>query len=414
MTYRIEIEGLLAERIGLDTGSVGSGLIQQAIQARLSVLGLAEPGPYLRILRNSDEELAELVEEVVIPESWFFRDKHPFQRLEKYARENWGPSGPMTPLKALSIPCAAGEEAYSIAITLLEAGLLPDGIQVDAGDISERQLTRARRGVYRANAFRGEGPRHRLAYFRELAQSWEIDPRVRRLVRFFRANLLADEQWAGQKTYDVIFCRNLLIYLTKPARQRVVATLDRLLNPGGILFVGHAEMIADLQPHFLPDEDWGSFAYRRGAAGSAEREARASGPKAERFRETPLRFSPEHQKSGLPRAPDSAPTSPEEILDEARRLADQRQYAEAVRLCDQLVRNQVPSASVYSLLGMISLATGESDKAEAYLMKAVYLDDADVEALLALGLICQGRGDADAAARYRRRAERARLRGEAK
>jgi len=63
---------------------------------------------------------------------------------------------------------------------------------------------------------------------------------------------------------------------------------------------------------------------------------------------------------------------------------------------------------------MISLATGESDKAEAYLMKAVYLDDADVEALLALGLICQGRGDADAAARYRRRAERARLRGEAK
>ncbi len=58
MTYRIEIEGLLAERIGLDTGSVGAGLIQQAIQARLSVLGLAEPGPYLRILRNSDEELA--------------------------------------------------------------------------------------------------------------------------------------------------------------------------------------------------------------------------------------------------------------------------------------------------------------------------------------------------------------------
>jgi Tfp pilus assembly protein PilF len=173
-------------------------------------------------------------------------------------------------------------------------------------------------------------------------------------------------------------------------------------------------MIADLQPRFVPDEDWGSFAYRRSAAVSEEREARTSRPQSEHFRETPLRFRPEHQESGLPRALDSAPTSPEEILDEARRLADRKQYAVALRLCEQLVRNQVQSASVYSLLGMISLATGESDKAEANLLKAVYLDDADVEALLALALICQGRGDAAAAARYRRRAERARLREKAK
>ena len=106
-------------------------------------------------MRRSEPELQELIEEVVVPESWFFRDERPFQWLREYVRERWlsDPSASAAP--GLESACAGGEEPYSIAMTLLDLGLPARRFQIDAVDVSARRLAIARRGVYSANAFRG-------------------------------------------------------------------------------------------------------------------------------------------------------------------------------------------------------------------------------------------------------------------
>ena len=118
-------------------------------------LGLDDLAAYERRLSQSELELQELIEEVVVAESWFFRDERPFQWFRDYVRQRWlnDPSRP--PLRVLSLPCAGGEEPYSIAMTLLDLGLPARRFRIDAVDVSARRLAIARRGVYSANAFRG-------------------------------------------------------------------------------------------------------------------------------------------------------------------------------------------------------------------------------------------------------------------
>ena len=131
---------LLTQRIGLDPESVGASLIERGLQARKSALGLGEGDDYDRIVRSSGEELQELIEEVVVPESWFFRDDRPFTHLQDHVRTRWLIEPDRTPLRVLSLPCAGGEEPYSIAIALRELGLSPARFRVDAMDISARSL----------------------------------------------------------------------------------------------------------------------------------------------------------------------------------------------------------------------------------------------------------------------------------
>ena len=123
------------------------------------------------------DEVQALVEEVVVPESWFFRDDRPFEVLADFARAGWLVDPARPPLSALSLPCAGGEEPYSIAMTLLEAGLPAGRFRVDAVDVSARSLARAIAGVYGPNSFRGAGRRLRPAYFREQNGAFTLDPR---------------------------------------------------------------------------------------------------------------------------------------------------------------------------------------------------------------------------------------------
>ena len=101
------VERLLADRIGLDPASVGEGLIARGVRARMAALGIRDRGEYERVLAGSAEELQALVEEVVVPESWFFRDARPFEVLRDYARAGWLADPSRPPLSALSVPCAA-------------------------------------------------------------------------------------------------------------------------------------------------------------------------------------------------------------------------------------------------------------------------------------------------------------------
>ena len=206
------------------------------------------------------------IEEVVIPESWFFRDVRPFTRLQTHVRTHWLEATDPPALRVLSLPCAGGEEAYSIAIALRDIGFASARVQIDAVDLSSRALARARLGIYGQLAFRGPDFCDQSRYFRVHPRGFEVVPEVQNMVRFLQGNLLDAGLLADQAAYDVIFCRNLLIYLTAAARRLTIATLNRLLTADGLLFVGHAEAHSILVPLFVPDSERGSFAFRRASA----------------------------------------------------------------------------------------------------------------------------------------------------
>ena len=421
------VEELLRTRIGLDPASAGPGLIARAARRRMRLLGLGdgETDRYARQIEASNDEFQELVEEVVIPESWFFRDEIPFQLLGERAAGLLATEPDRAAVRVLSMPCASGEEPFSMAMALLDAGLAPGQIQVDGVDLSRSALARARRALYSANAFRTGDLGFRDRYFERRHDGYELVPAVSRLVRFHHLNLLADDLLADSLPYDVVFCRNLLIYLDAPARERVLGRVDRLLAPAGLLMLGHAESSSLLGGGFRPMGPRGSFAFVRGAepapAGTAwilpptlpalppsSRPALAQlpAPRARpRASVSPRKATPRKVKP----APERAAAEPQRPrrLDEARQFADLGRHDEAVRLCEQDIHARGPNAPAYFLLGMVHQATGDRARAQACFEKAVYLDGRHEEALLALALLAQRRGDAAAAANYRRRAGRA-------
>jgi chemotaxis protein methyltransferase WspC len=433
MKHPSVVDRLLADRIGLDPSTVGEGLIVRGVLARMSALGLRDRGEYERVLVGSPEELQALVEEVVVPESWFFRDARPFEIFREFARAGWLIDPARPSLSVLSVPCAGGEEPYSIAMTLLEVGLTPGRFRVDAVDVSARSLARAIAGVYGPNSFRGVDGSTRSRYFHEQRGAYTVDPAVRSSVRFHLGNLLDPGLLADRPAFDVVFCRNLLIYLDAPARAAAFASIGRLLAEGGLLLLGHADRPDDspVSP-FTPMVDKGSFAYRKGPAAIPSKGKIPARPSpsplasggATRRKPAPIvhskvtgaanPFTPalsRREREAEKTAAGKVKVEPSaSALEAALKLADAGRYDEASRQVERVIAESGASARAYFLLGMIRQAAGDRDRAEASFLKAVYLDGQDDEALLALALLARRRGDVATESVYRRRAERVRSR----
>jgi chemotaxis protein methyltransferase WspC len=415
------IEELLARRIGLDPVSTGPHVILGAARRRMAELGVADLGEYAARAAASEAEQQALIEEVVIPESWFFRDERPFHWLADRARERWIAAPWRPPLRVLSVPCAGGQEPYSIAMALLDAGLRAGRFRIDAVDISGRLLEVARRGLYSANAFRGPGSADRegrwARHFLRNSRGYEIDPAIRSTVRFLQGNVLDPALLADSPPYDVVFCRNLLIYLGRPARARVLATLDRLLADDGVLFIGHADRLdgPDLPAQFAPVGEPGCFAYRKAARAAHSGDPR---PEPALAPPPPMLKLPEPEPLLMLPMPGPAPVETPEpvspppspsLLEQAAELANRGRYDEAITACERHLRLKGPGAPVYYLMGVIHQAAGDRRRAEECFHKTVYLDPRHDEALLALALLADRRGDRDAADGFRRRAHRAGL-----
>ena len=420
MTAQGSIELLLAERIGLDVASTGPALIHRAVQTRMQSCHLADAQLYVRLVETDEAELRALIDLVVVTESWFFRDLRPFLRLQEFVRSEWRPRGSAC-FRVLSIPCARGEEAYSLAIALLDAGLTREQIVVDAIDVSDAVIEQARSGLYRTNAFRKEMIGNPSHYLTEIGSGFEIRPEVRDLVRFRQGNLLDAALKTGESEYDAVFCRNVLIYLTAAAKDTAIARLEGLIRPGGLLFVGHAEALTILRERFVADADIASFAYRKPLTDSGKpasigppKSGSRSVDRTRSIRRPPRALlGPGPKKSSpIPNPQKDSPENPatESLRDaklaQASQLADRREYAHAARLCKELLAQQGPDARVYFLLGMIELGEGRAVEAETYLHKVAYLDNNNVEALLALASLARQRGDTEAAERHARRARR--------
>lgn len=407
------VEQLLKKTMGLNAASIGSSAINRAVQQRLRELGIESADDYLLRLRGSAAELATLIDQVVVPETWFFRDRHPFDALGRCAREFLGSPRRSGPLRILSVPCSTGEEPYTIVMTLLDAGIPSAGFQVDAVDISAPNLERAHAGIYREHSFRGGELGFRDRYFLKSEHGYLLKPELRAQVRFHHANLLAADFFADTAPYDVVFCRNLLIYFDRETQARALTVLERLLAPHGLLFLGHAEAGVMAGRTFVALDHPRSFAFVRGSRKDA-----GQLPAERVFKLPPRRCLPvtSAQRPAAPRpfadcgtvAQESAPHTAENVseLETATRLANEGHLVEAAKLCETHLQQRGPDAQAFYLLALMRQAVGEPDEAEALLRKAIYLDPQHYEALTHLAVLLEQRGDGANAALMRQRAAR--------
>ncbi|MEO6913784.1 MAG: CheR family methyltransferase, partial [Candidatus Baltobacteraceae bacterium] len=148
---------------------------------------------------------------------------------------------------------STGEEPFTLAMTLLEGRRIPASrITIRASDISPRALEKSGAGYYRELSFRTTKPEMIQRYFKPFQDGFLILDSVKRMVDFFRLNLLDENAIAAVGKMDAIFCRNVLIYFDKPTQKRVVEGFARALRPGGYLFLGHAESIMRLTDLYEP------------------------------------------------------------------------------------------------------------------------------------------------------------------
>jgi chemotaxis protein methyltransferase WspC len=404
--------------MGLNVASIGSAAIARAVQERLAICQLDDPRAYLERVRASPAELQALIETVVVPETWFFRDRHSFTTLARLAVHEWIPSHPEGVLSVLSLPCSTGEEPYSIAMALLDAGFPADRFHVDAVDISDRSLVLGIRAVYGRNSFRGDDLRFRDRHFDATMEGYQLKETVRRQVRFRQGNMFAADFLPGSGIYDVIFCRNVLIYFDRPTQDRALGVLNRLLEASGVLFVAPAETSLPANHGLVSTQEPLAFAFRRAAAfpTPSKRQRRvaplspAPSPRppvapAELRRSAPP-IRPGGPDRATPRDRGTPPIDPAVDLDETTRLANQGRFVEAATRCDEHLRRFGPSAPLFYLIGLVRDATGHAPEAAASYRKALYLDPNHYDTQIHLALLMEKQGDIAGAQVLRKRAGR--------
>lgn len=416
------LERILAEWIGLDTATLGTASLTRACQRRLEASGLGSMEALQAAVETDPRQRDLLVEEVVVSESWFFRDEQTFSFLESFARGIAAIPG-RRPVRILSVPCACGEEPYSIAMRLLDAGMTAESFTIDAFDVSHICLERARAGRYSANAFRNADQQFRRRWFRDEGRASVIAPEIRSQVRFAWGNLLDEGFGRDQPVYDIVFCRNLLIYLTADARQRAEATLTRLLAADGGLVLGAAEPPI-MRGRWRPAGTSSMFALCR-ATGSSDLGLTTGSAPPKRALPAATRgpIRPTRPPQGIPAPPTGttapslsggvpmatrAPASPglATLLVEVGELANAARHMEAIAACEAHARDVGPSAELFFMLGTLYQAHGDLDRAEGCFHKTLYLDPLHEEAALALALLAGCRGDERMAESYRETATR--------
>ncbi|NRF68122.1 protein-glutamate O-methyltransferase CheR [Aquincola sp. S2] len=269
---------LLAQRLGLQLDAQRDDALALLLQRRLAATGLT-PAAYFERLQSDSVEAHALAPDVTVAETYFFRHAEQFAALREQlpGRARAAAGG----LRLLCAGCASGEEAYSLAIVASELGC---PARIDAVDLNPALIEHARRARYGDWSLRETPPLLRQRWFRRDGAHWQLDAGIRAAVRFEALNLCGEAPWPWPPgSVDVVFCRNLLMYLTPAAARTLVARLAQLLVPGGSLFVGHAETLRGLSDGFVLREAAGSFHYRRldGAAASAVPQAAAARGAAE-------------------------------------------------------------------------------------------------------------------------------------
>jgi chemotaxis protein methyltransferase WspC len=385
---------MLRQASGLD---LSEQAVERALRERMAKCGVADTGQYLQ--RMAPAELAALIELVVVPESWMFRDADAFAAATAHVRQCLA-GRPERVVRILSIPCAAGEEPYSMAMALADAGVAPSAFRIEGVDLSAAAIERAQAGRYTGNAFRGADLGFRQRHFSRHGEQFQISDALRAQVSFSQANLLTFDSVAETRRYDVVFCRNLMIYFDEATTAAAIAVLRTVLADDGMLFAGYAEVPAFCRHGFAPLPLRGAFALRK----AVPSEAAATPVRATTRARTPAPVARQHPPQPLP-AP-AAASADVDLLAQARRLADGGDHPGAAAACHALLASRPDSADAYFILGMLSECAHDNAAAEDYWRRCVYLQPGHYDALCHLALLAERGGDGPRAQALRQRAAR--------
>ena len=414
----------LKDRIGLDVASVGEAIIERVVRQRCAASSAQDSDGYWQLLQTSAREQQALIEAVIVPETWFFRYPESFSTLGKLAQTRLAELMGSRPLRILSLPCSTGEEPYSIAMALFDAGICPQQFQVDAIDISPLSIERATRAIYGKNSFRGEQITFRDRYFSAEVDGFLLNQRVCNQVNFQAGNLLDPTLLAARPAYDFVFCRNLLIYFDLATQQRVFEVLKCMTREEGVLFIGPAEgsLLARLGMRSIGIAQ--SFAFSRcaekadvppAAFVSLSLPALAPATFTRSLANLPLRASPRSfAPSPLVRASARAIPAPAGGLDSdaasllvnIASLANEGKSTEARAACERYLTLYEPVAQVFYWLGLLSDLGGQTAEAQGLYRKALYLQPQHPEALAQLATLLASQGDTAGARRLQERAAR--------
>jgi chemotaxis protein methyltransferase CheR len=257
--------GLIERHLGLrfDQNN-GTQQLTKALRIRLQANHQACE-PYLEQLKNGPStELAALGTELTVGETYFLRHVEQFQALaERAVPERLGIPGRTGELRVLSAGCSSGEETYSLAIVLREAGLAASATILGV-DVNPAALAKAREALYTTWSLRSVPDSIRRRWFTAEGDDVRLDPSIRSQVRFERHNLAVEDPVLWQpESFDVVFCRNVLMYFAPDVMAAAVGRIARSLAPGGFLFLGSAETLRGISPDFELCESHGTFYYRR-------------------------------------------------------------------------------------------------------------------------------------------------------
>jgi chemotaxis protein methyltransferase CheR len=395
-----------------------------------------------RLAAGNSEELGALAEELTVGETYFFRHREQMLALAEVALpERMRARASARTLRILSAGCASGEEPYSLAI--IARGIVPEGwtVTVRGVDVNPAALERARAGRYSAWAMRETPAEVQRAWFRTSGREVILDSSIRAMVQLEQRNLAAGDPELWQpRAYDIVFCRNVLMYFAPDVAQRVVARIERSLAPGGYLFLGHAETLRGLSQRFHLCHTHGTFYYQQREHGgevappepqarvavqavelgatwidaiqsAADRiralseQAAAPAPAAQPARRpsvdrTALQLlASERYDEALALLDGARATDPDALLLHAVLLVHRSRLAEAEACCRALLAQDELDAGAHYVLALCREVSGDLAGAVEHNGIAAYLDPMFAMPRLQLGLIARRRGDRDTARR---------------
>ena len=263
-----KIKDLIYSNTGIFLGDSKIGILSRRVDSRMEKLDLRTVQDYYRylVLDGDRGEIEELINLIVVPETYFFRD---YPQLKLFAE---GVLPTVTKEKSknlnlsiLSAGCSTGDEPYTLAIILKEMLNNTDewNIRIDAVDINRSLLKKSLEGVYSSHALRETPYLYRDRYFSKEDDTYIISPDIKKMVTFRRVNLFNRAQMSVLFRYDTVFCRNVLIYFDHSSAGKVMESLYEIMNPGAFIFLGSAESVGRLTSLFRLVRFGNSFVYQK-------------------------------------------------------------------------------------------------------------------------------------------------------
>ncbi len=266
------IAKFLKDNSGLVITSDKAYLLESRLMPIARKRNLKSVDDLLQVLRVSREQALgrDIVEAMTTNESFFFRDVRPFEQFKEIVLPHLLKTrADKKSFRIWSAAASSGQESYSLAMILKEEAAKLAGwrIEIVGTDISAEMLAKAKAGLYsQFEVQRGLPIQLLVKYFKKKEESWEIDPVIRSMVQYKEYNLLHDLKPLGQ--FDVVFCRNVLIYFDQPTKSKVLESIAKIMPDDGFLYLGGAETVLGISDSFKPvPGQRGIYGISRGGVG---------------------------------------------------------------------------------------------------------------------------------------------------